>query len=181
MQSGGCAGAPSRPPFTAERCFRTVLISEIRAPHRSSISLTVCLSCSVISPAGSVSNAEPPPETRHNTKSSLERSSTTARIFFAAARPAASGIGCEALEDLYLFTRLGKPVSANHHTSRVPSQCVSTAAAIAADALPAPITKGTAYRRGRQIRWHTERRLSNCNGCVEQRSQKAPWVFHSLS
>ena len=60
----GAAAAASRPPLIAERCLRTVLISPIVAPERSSARVTACLSASVRPGAGSASSAEPPPEIR---------------------------------------------------------------------------------------------------------------------
>jgi hypothetical protein len=37
-------GARSRPPLMCERCFRTVLISPMFAPERSSARVTACFS-----------------------------------------------------------------------------------------------------------------------------------------
>ena len=48
----GAAAAASRPPLIAERCLRTVLISPIVAPQRSSARVTACLSARVRPGAG---------------------------------------------------------------------------------------------------------------------------------
>ena len=70
----GAAAAASRPPLIAERCLRTAFISPMRAPLLRSARFTACLSASVTPPAGSVSKAEPPPEMRPMTRSSLVKS-----------------------------------------------------------------------------------------------------------
>ena len=57
----GAAAIASRPPLIADRCLRTVFISPIWAPLRSSARLIACLSSSVTPAAGSASSAEPPP------------------------------------------------------------------------------------------------------------------------
>ena len=62
--AAGAAAAASRPPLIADRCLRTVLISPIVAPERSSARVTACLSASVRPGAGNASSAEPPPEIR---------------------------------------------------------------------------------------------------------------------
>ena len=84
---------PRRPPFTADRCLRTVFISEIGAPHLTNISFTFCLSLNAMLSAGKVRSADPPPEIKHNTKSSSVRSSRYPSILPAAFKPASSGIG----------------------------------------------------------------------------------------
>jgi hypothetical protein len=92
----GCAIAASRPPLMALRCLRTVFISSMAAPLRSSAWLMACLSPSVRPGAGIVSSEEPPPETSAITRSSAVRPCTRPAMRRVAARPASSGTGCAA-------------------------------------------------------------------------------------
>jgi hypothetical protein len=145
----GAQAAASRPPLMRDRCLRTQFISEMLAPLLSSSRLMRCLSSSVRPSAGSVSSAEPPPEIRHSTRSSGVRPCVQARMRCAAARPAASGTGCEAsTTSMRCLQALGprrhvvvarddqafdSGASAGHKAS--------TACAIAPPALPAPSTR----------------------------------------
>src|SRR5713101_2209262 len=61
----GAAAAARRPPLIAERCFRTVLISPIVAPARSTPRGAACLSTSVGPGSGNFRRAEPPLDSRH--------------------------------------------------------------------------------------------------------------------
>ncbi len=92
----GAAATARRPPLIADKCFRTVFISAICAPHFSKARLTACLSASVIPSAGKASSAEPPPEIRTRTRSSAVSPDTLSRILRAAFDPASSGTGCDA-------------------------------------------------------------------------------------
>ena len=90
----GAQCAAKRPPFTAERRLRIVLISTISAPQARS-----CLVISRSSPSGisGFSNsALPPPESRKSTVSSPRRSSVSARAAAAARTLFSSGTGCPA-------------------------------------------------------------------------------------
>ncbi len=110
----GAAAAASLPPLMAERCFRTVFISEMVAPLLSSALFTACLSSSVSPSGGSASSAEPPPEIRQSTRSSSVSPCTSSRMRRAASRPAASGTGCAASTT---SSRLGRHAIAvaRHH------------------------------------------------------------------
>ena len=79
-----------------DRWRRTQFISPIVAPDLSRLRLMACLSSSVKPSIGMGSSEEPPPEIRHSTKSSSVRPFTRSSSRRAAARPAASGTGCEA-------------------------------------------------------------------------------------
>ena len=56
-----------------ERCLRTVLISPIRAPERSSARVTACFSASARPCAGAIQLAEAPPDISTSTRSSAPR------------------------------------------------------------------------------------------------------------
>ncbi len=56
-----------------ERCLRTVLISPMDAPERSSARVSACFSASVSSGAGAIQLAEAPPERSTSTRSSAPR------------------------------------------------------------------------------------------------------------
>ena len=66
----GCARRASRPPLMRDRCFRTVLISPMLAPERSSARVTACLSASVNPSTGAIQLADAPPESSTSTRSS---------------------------------------------------------------------------------------------------------------
>ena len=136
----GDAAIASLPPLIAERCLRTMFISPMRAPLLSSARVIACLSASVTSPPGSDSSADPPPEMSASTRSSLVRPCAIARISPAAAMPAASGFGCPASTTRIRFVGAPWPARVTTRPSSGPRQCFSTAAAIAAAALPAPTT-----------------------------------------
>ena len=89
----GKAAAASRPPFTADMCLRTVLISWIEAPEASRRAVTACLASKDMPGSGRASSAEPPPEARNRKRSSGPSARAASRIRPAAARPAASGTG----------------------------------------------------------------------------------------
>ncbi len=136
----GAAEMASLPPLIAERCLRTAFISSMRAPLLSNARVIACLSASVTSPPGSVSSADPPPEMSARTRSSLVRPCVIARISLAAAIPAASGFGCPASTTRIRVVGAPWPTRVTTSPSSGPRQCFSTAAAIAAAALPAPTT-----------------------------------------
>src|SRR3990170_1040443 len=130
-----------------ERCFRTVLSSPIGAPASSSRRVTASLSSRVIPSGGAVSSAEPPPEIRTKTRSRSPARRAIARTSSAAATLAASGSGCPA------STTRTRDVGAvcPYLTLTTPAlirspRISSSAAAIAAPALPPPTTKMAAKR-----------------------------------
>ena len=84
------------PPFTPERCLRTVFISTISAPHFSIWSVISRKSANVRAPAGFSNKAEPPPETRKNTVSFSFRSEMASMIFSVPRIVFSSGRGCPA-------------------------------------------------------------------------------------
>ena len=92
----GAHSAASRPPLMALKCLRTQFISSMAAPLASKALFTACLSASVSPGAGIESSAEPPPETRHSTRSFAVRPRVSSTMRCAACWPAASGTGCEA-------------------------------------------------------------------------------------
>jgi hypothetical protein len=92
----GRAASARRPPLMRERCLRTAFISTMLAPLASRLRLTACLSARVISPAGSTSREEPPPDISAMTRSSAVSPRTAARIRRPASSLMASGVGWEA-------------------------------------------------------------------------------------
>ena len=140
--TGALDAAASRPPRIAERCFRTVFISWIGAPLRSN-SLVVAFSASMpTASTGRLSSAEPPPETSASSRSPGAMRPTFFRISFAADSPVSSGTGCPA--SITLMRRVGSPcpwrVMTRPSSAAPAGQCRSTASAIEAAALPAPMT-----------------------------------------
>ena len=103
----GCARVASRPPLMRERCFRTVFISVMLAPERSSARVMSCFSSSVIPAAGAIQLADAPPESSTSTRSSTSATSANSSARSAAARPAASGIGCP--DSIIDTLRVGRP------------------------------------------------------------------------
>ena len=79
--------AASFPPFILLRCFLTVFISSILAPHFSKSLVVFILSCSVKPSSGYGKRAEPPPERRHMIISFIVVFSTNDSIFFEAMIP----------------------------------------------------------------------------------------------
>ena len=63
--TGARHAAASRPPWIADRCLRTVFMSWIGAPERSSSRVVALRSAMAMPSAGSESRLEPPPETQH--------------------------------------------------------------------------------------------------------------------
>src|SRR5467141_2348028 len=91
------AAAASRPPFTAEICFRTVLISSIGAPHVTSARCTFCTSSSDCAGSnGNSTRADPPPDSRKNTSVFSSHFFRSVRIASAAFQLSAFGTGCPA-------------------------------------------------------------------------------------
>ena len=138
-----CAGAAAiarRPAFIADRCLRTQFISAMLAPDLSNPRLTDCLSSSVRPGPGTGINAEPPPEIRQSARSCGPRSATTSRRRPAAARPVASGTGWAASTTSIWRHGTPCPYRVITRPESGPSQCCSTAAAMAAAAFPAPTT-----------------------------------------
>ena len=60
----------SRPPLIRDRCLRTVLISPIGAPERSSARVTCCFCANDTPSAGAIQLAEPPPDSSTSSRSS---------------------------------------------------------------------------------------------------------------
>ena len=88
------AAAARRPPFTAERCLRTALISAIDAPQVTSTRLSCCISPSVIAgSSGSSTSDEPPPDNRKKTSVSASQRCSSSRISRAARKLSSSGSG----------------------------------------------------------------------------------------
>ena len=137
----GWQATPRRPPLMRERCRRTVLISPIVAPERSSARVSACLSSSDSPSAGSGSSADPPPDSRHSTRSSAPSPVHALEQALGCTSSGLSRHGMRGLE--HLDALAGDGVSVGRDTTVPPSspcQCVSTARAIAAAALPAPMT-----------------------------------------
>ncbi len=101
VSAGNSARARS-PPFIAERCFRTALISWMVAPHASKRRVTAALSSSVKPSAGLLSKALPPPDMSTHTSVWLPRFShsrtceASASISLPASMERWSGTGCPA-------------------------------------------------------------------------------------
>src|SRR5216683_2011416 len=92
-----CAAAASRPPFTAEMCFRTVLIASIGAPQFTSALCICCTSSSVCAgSSGNSTRADPPPERRKKTSVFSSHFFSSASIASAAFQLSAFGTGCPA-------------------------------------------------------------------------------------
>ena len=89
------AAAASLPPFTAERCFRTVFIASIGAPQVTSARCTACTSSNCISPqSGSSTNADPPPDIRKITTVPSSQLSISRKMASADFQLSALGTGC---------------------------------------------------------------------------------------
>ena len=82
------AATARRPPLIRERCLRTVLISPIGAPERSSALVIACFSGSVRAPAGAIQLAEPPPDSSTRTSSSGPAEAARRRTSWVASMPA---------------------------------------------------------------------------------------------
>ena len=69
--SAACSPArASRPPLMRDRCLRTMFISPIGAPERSSARLTCCFCANETPSTGAIQLAEPPPESSTSSRSS---------------------------------------------------------------------------------------------------------------
>src|SRR6266851_5338209 len=91
------ATSASRPPLTADRCFRIVLISSIPAPHITSEWCSRCVSFSVCrGSSGNSTSADPPPERRKKTSVFSSHFFSSASIASAAFQLSAFGTGCPA-------------------------------------------------------------------------------------
>ena len=90
------AATASRPPFTAERCFRTALISSIEAPqsNQGAIQFAAFRPASRRGSRGVSTSAEPPPDNRKKTRSRERVPASRSRIARPAARLPSSGSGC---------------------------------------------------------------------------------------
>ncbi len=118
-----CAAAASRPPFTAEMCFRTVLIASIDAPQVTSARCIFCTSSSVCAgSSGNSARADPPPESRKKTSVFSSHFFSSERIASAAFQLSAFGTGCPATKYF------------------IPANGFS--AAVGADTTPSSLTKG---------------------------------------
>lgn len=89
----GWQASASRPPLIADRWRRTRFISPIGAPQRSSSRFSARFSSKLMPGAGSDIRAEPPPDTRHSTRSSGPSPAAASSMRRAASSPAASGTG----------------------------------------------------------------------------------------
>ena len=88
------AAVANRPPFTADKCFRTVLISSMLAPQLTSALCNCCTSSSVcFESRGSSISADPPPDSRKNTKVLSSHFFKSARMASAAFQLSSLGIG----------------------------------------------------------------------------------------
>jgi hypothetical protein len=93
LAASGAAMA-SRPPFTAEKCLRRVLISPMGAPEASSNSWNAMVSSSEMCESSGRSNmAEPPPEMRKKISVSFLAFFTIAKAARAASNDSSLGSG----------------------------------------------------------------------------------------
>src|SRR6266576_1841626 len=91
------AVAASRPPFTADKCFLTVLISSMLAPQVTSALCQCCTSSKVcFASSGSSISADPPPESRKITSVFASHFRSKARMASAAFQLCSFGVGCPA-------------------------------------------------------------------------------------
>ena len=109
----GDAWRASRPPLMRERCLRTVLISPMVAPERSSARVTACLSAKVMPSAGAIQLAEAPPDISTSTRSSASAPSASSIARKAASSPAPSGTGWPA--SIMVTIRNGLAVAVARH------------------------------------------------------------------
>ena len=70
-----------------DRCFRTVFISPMLAPERSSARVTACLSAKLNPSAGAIQLADAPPDSSTSTRSSAVAASAICSAFCAAGEP----------------------------------------------------------------------------------------------
>ncbi len=110
-----------------------------------------CLSRNVMPGSGRVSSEEPPPDKRHSTLSPEDRPPTSARSLFDAATLRSSGTGCGASSTSMNMQATSCPGGTMTAPLNGGPQCRSISRAMAAAALPAPITTGSPTgRRGNQ-------------------------------
>src|SRR6267143_1370892 len=134
-----CAAAASRPPFTAEKCFRTVLIASIGAPQVTSARCIFCTSSSVCAgSSGNSTRADAPPESRKKTSVFSSHFFSSAKIASAAFQLSAFGTACAAFPIAttrsFLISR--RSILVSPHTSSVPFRrnfrCIVAGISIAA-------------------------------------------------
>jgi len=89
----GAAARANCPPFTAEQCFRTALISSIDAPDVSSADVSARRSPTEMGSAGAASSALPPPVMTARTRSSGPARSAASRTRRALSTPRSLGSG----------------------------------------------------------------------------------------
>ncbi len=88
------ARAPARaslPPLIRDRCLRTVLISPIGAPERSSARVTCCFCANVMPSTGAIQFAEPPPDSSTSIRSSAPASCASRKVSSAPFKPSLVG------------------------------------------------------------------------------------------
>ena len=136
----GHAASARRPPLILERCLRTQLIWEMSAPDSSSCRFICCFSVRLSSSIGSVSKEDPPPESRHSSRSPSSSDAAISRIRFAVCRPAVSGIGWAASRTSISLQVFACPYGVSTTPDRGPGLQASKACAMDAAAFPAPTT-----------------------------------------
>ncbi len=137
----GDAACARRPPLIADKARRTVFISAMVAPECRSCLPRTRLSSNVKPAAGKASKEDPPPEIRAMTRSSGPSPCTACITAFAATSLRWSGTGWDASS--IRTWRVGTACPSRVTTtpsSTTSGHAASNAAAMAAEALPAPTT-----------------------------------------
>ena len=107
ISAARCPARASRPPLIRDRCLRTMFISPIGAPERSSARFTCCFCANETPSAGAIQFAEPPPDNSTSNRSSAVASAASRSVSSAAFSPASSGTGWPA--SITLIRRVGTP------------------------------------------------------------------------
>ena len=90
----------SRPPLIRDRCLRTVLISPIGAPERSSARVTCCFCANDMPSTGAIQFAEPPPDSSTSSRSSAPALCGQLQAFLRALQSGLVGHGMAGLDHL---------------------------------------------------------------------------------
>ena len=136
------AATASRPPFIADRCFRTQLSPSIATPARSRTAVVADLSSRVKPAIGAARPAEAPPDSRSTRISSGARPAARASARLPAATLPAVGTGCPTSNHSRLPT--GPPGCGEAISPVAPARGTADtkADAISAAAFPAATTTG---------------------------------------
>ena len=175
----------SRPPLIRDRCLRTMFISPIGAPERSSARFTCCFCANETPSAGAIQFAEPPPDNSTSNRSSAVASGGEAQRLVGGFQPGFVGHGMAGLDHpdpprrhAVAVARGGKagqprgiqpqrieimPFGRGGHRGR---------------ALSGGKADHAAFRRSRQMRRQHDVGMCGRDGRIEDRTQEGTSVGH---